>query len=81
MTPGPDLRFALVEDAAALLKLLPPSGRIVWPTEAGDMEALDEAFADIAAVLPGAKAAYREHKREVKARAALRLAMANGPRP
>ncbi len=79
--PGPDLRFALVEDAAALLNMLPPRGRIVWPTEAGDMEALDRAFADIAAVLPAAKADYREHKREVKARTALRLAMTNGARP
>ncbi len=75
---GPDLRFALVEDAAALLTLLPPADRIVWPTEAGDIEALDQAFAAIGSVLPKAKAAFVEHKRETKARNALRLAMVNG---
>lgn len=74
---GPDLRFALVEDAAALLNMLPSADRIVWPTEAGDIEALEDAFAVIAVRQREARAAFREHKREVRAGAALQAAMTN----
>jgi hypothetical protein len=76
---GPDLRFALIEDIAALVKLLPAPDLIVWPTEPGDLEALDQAFAAIG-ILPKVRASFAEHKRATKARRALQAAMVNGTR-
>lgn len=78
MARGPDLRFAVIEDAAALLRMLPPVEGVIWPTDQGDMDAVDEALAFMAAWLPKARAAHREHRRQVKARTALALAMGDG---
>lgn len=77
---GPDTRFAVIEDAVALLQMLPAPADIAWPTDAGDLEALDDALAWIRDWLPKARAAHKEHCRIVKAQAALRAAM-NTARP
>lgn len=65
----PDVRFGLVEDAAALTQMLPAPSDIVWPTEAGDIEALEDAFRWLSFWLPLAKSSFRRHKAEMKAQA------------
>jgi len=80
MSRGPDLRFAIIEDAADLLRMLPDPERVAWPCDEGDMAAIDDALAWLAAWVPKARAAHKEHRRVVKAHAALRMAMANGRR-
>ncbi len=94
MAAYPDTRFALIEDAAALIAMLPEPEQIVWPVEAGDQAAVDEAVAFIAAWLPRVKASRRAHRRELRERAQARraaaqriaaagvpAAMGNGTRP
>lgn len=61
-----DTRFAVIEDAAALLAMLPPAPQIAWPSDPGDQKAVDEALAFISRWLPAAKASRREHKRGLK---------------
>lgn len=61
---GRDTRFAAIEDAAALLRLLPAAEQIAWPVDAGDVEAVDESLRFIAAWLQPARASWRLHKRE-----------------
>ena len=90
----PDTRFAVIEDAAALLRMLPPPEQIAWPAEAGDQAAVDESVAFIAAWLPRVKASRRAHRRMLREQAAARraaaqriaaagvpAAMGNGTRP
>jgi hypothetical protein len=80
MPRGPDTRFAVIEDAADLLKMLPAAENIVWPTDPGDQQAVDEALQWLSAWLPRVKAARRLQRRMVKERAAAvrTLALANG---
>ncbi len=76
MSRGPDLRFAIIEDAADLLRMLPDPERVAWPCDEGDMDAIDDALKWMAAWVPKARAAHKEHRRVVKARTALQMAMA-----
>ena len=62
--PGNDTRFAAIEDAAALLRLLPAAEHIAWPVDAGDVAAVDEALRLIAVWLPPARRSWSLHKRE-----------------
>lgn len=52
MRRNQDTRFAVIEDAAALLEMLPAADEIAWPVEAGDSEAVDEALKTLSARLP-----------------------------
>ena len=61
-----DTRFALIEDAAGLLSMLPPAHEIVWPTDEGDLRAVDEALAFMSRLLPAVKASRRAHKRMMR---------------
>lgn len=61
-----DMRFELIEDAEAVLRMLPPPERIAWPTEEGDLEAVGEALAWLSHWLPRAKASLKAHKRELR---------------
>ncbi len=76
MSRAPDTRWAVIEDAVALLQMLPPADRIAWPSEAGDLEAVDEALAWMSTWLPRVKAARREHRRTLKGKAATLRAVA-----
>ncbi len=71
-----DTRFELIENAEAILRMLPAPERIAWPTEPGDLEAIDEALAWLSDWLPRAKASRKLHAQTMKA-----AAMANGARP
>lgn len=66
MPPAPpphDLRFELIEDAVATLRLMPVADKILWPVdELGDVEAVDEALAWLHAWLPKAERSWRAHK-------------------
>ena len=78
--PGDDTRFSAIENAHQLIRLLPPVARIRWPVEPGDVDALDEAMAGLKAWLPKADAAWRQHKRNLRATRAVPAAMGNGTR-
>jgi len=64
--PGTDTRFTAIEDAAALLRLLPAAEHIAWPVDAGDVIAVDEALRLIAGWLPVARKSWNLHKRELR---------------
>lgn len=70
MARGTDTRFAVIEDAADLLKMLPAAEQIVWPREAGDVAAVEEALRSIADRLPHVRASLRRHKRAMREMAA-----------
>ncbi len=61
-----DVRYAVIEDAADLLKMLPPADRIVWPSEPGDVAAVDEALRWLKTAVPELRRAWRLHKRELR---------------
>ncbi len=61
-----DIRFAWIEDAAGRFKDLPSPGRMVWPAEQGDIEAIDEAFRVLSELVPAYKASWRDHKRQMR---------------
>ncbi len=71
-----DTRFELIENAEALLRMLPAPERITWPTEAGDLEAVDESLAWLSDWLPRVKASRKLHQQAMRA-----AAMGNGTRP
>lgn len=77
----PDIRFAVIEDAAALLDMLPRPELIVWPSDPGDQEAVDAALRHIGELLPKLKASRRAHRRMLRERkaAALRIVAAGVP--
>lgn len=75
MPRSPDTRFAVIEDAAALLAMLPSAPEIAWPTDRGDLEALDDALAVLSVRLREIKASRREHRKRMRA------AAMNGVRP
>ncbi len=79
--PGHDIRFARIENAADSLRTLPAPDRMAWPTEAGDVEAMDDALRFLGEWLPAARAVWRLHKRSLKATAGVPAAMGNGTRP
>ncbi len=94
MAAYPDTRFALIEDAAALIAMLPAPEKITWPEDPGDIEAIETAIAQISVWLPKVKASRRAHRRELRERAQARraaaqrivaagvpAAMGNGTRP
>jgi hypothetical protein len=58
-----DTRFATIDDAVALLKLLPPVERIAWPLEPGDEQTVADALDWLAAWTPPARAAFRRQRR------------------
>lgn len=60
--PGSDMRFSRIENAADSLRTLPPVSQLAWPTEPGDVAAMDDALAFLDGWLPTAKAAWRQHK-------------------
>ena len=62
-----DIRFGVVEDAVTLLQMLPRLDEIVWPTEEGDVEAVAEWLKWLAAWAPPANAAFKRHRRELRA--------------
>ncbi|MFP5365147.1 MAG: hypothetical protein ACLGI5_20755 [Thermoleophilia bacterium] len=66
----------MIEDAAALLQMLPPADEIVWPTDPGDVEAVAEALAVLSARLPAVKASLRRHRRELREKARSQPALA-----
>lgn len=72
MARGTDTRFAVVEDAADLLRMLPPAERIVWPVEAGDVAAVEEALRWMTVQLPLVRASLRSHKRQLRSLRAVR---------
>ena len=49
--------------------MLPAADEIAWPTEKGDVEAVADALAVLSARLPAIKAAFRRHRRELRAAA------------
>jgi hypothetical protein len=62
---GPeDLRFAHIEEGVQILRMLPAPGRIVWPTDEGDLEVVGEAVEWLARFAPALARAWREHRRE-----------------
>jgi hypothetical protein len=62
-----DTRFATIDDAVALLNLLPPVERIAWPTEPGDEQTVAEALDWLAEWTPRARAAFKRHRRDARA--------------
>jgi len=72
-----DTRFAAIDDAVTLLKLLPPPADIAWPTETGDVEIVTDALQWLAAWAPAARASHRAHER---AKRAAQHAARNGTR-
>jgi hypothetical protein len=58
-----DLRFAHIEEATQLLRMLPPPDRIVWPSERGDVEAVGESIDWLAKNVPAIARAWREDQR------------------
>lgn len=69
MPRSADTRFAVIEDAAALLAMLPPAGEIAWPADKGDLEAVDDALAVISVRLRQIKASRREHRQRMRSAA------------
>lgn len=68
MSRSEDLRFTVLEDAAALVQMLPPDAEeIAWPSDQGDVKAVAEALAVLSARLPAVKASFRRHRRELRA--------------
>lgn len=67
--PGDDLRFARIEDAAGILEALPAPERLAWPTEEGDVDAVDAAMKLIADWYRRAAPAWKTHKADLKAQA------------
>jgi hypothetical protein len=67
-----DIRFTAIEDAAGLLDTLPKAEQIVWPTDPGDLQAIEEALAKFAAKLPPVRASLRRHKRMMREQRGLR---------
>ena len=63
--PGDDIRFTRIENAADSLRTLPSS--IAWPTEPGDITAMDSAFAFLTTWLPAAKTSWTQHKKDLNA--------------
>jgi hypothetical protein len=64
--PGDDTRFEAIEDANAVLRLMPAAERIVWPVEPGDVDAID---AEVKELLDHAKQIARSwslHKRALR---------------
>lgn len=61
-----DTRFATIDDAVALLNLLPPVDRIAWPVEPGDEQVVAEALDWLADWAPAARAAFKQHRRDVR---------------
>lgn len=70
MTPPPlpparfDTRFAAIDDARALLEMLPPPDKIVWPRDPGDEQTIAEALDWIADWAPKARREFKRHRRE-----------------
>lgn len=58
-----DMRFAAIDDAVALLKLLPVVDDIVWPTDEGDVQVVADALSWLAGWAPRANAAFKRHRR------------------
>ncbi len=65
--PGDDIRFARIENAASSLKTLPAWERLAWPTEPGDVDAMDEALDWFCAEMPAARKVWRVHKAALRA--------------
>jgi hypothetical protein len=66
MSRGLDMRFALIEDAADMLKMLPAPAEIAWPSDPGDIDAAEKALRYMTATLPGVRASLRAHKRALR---------------
>lgn len=64
--PEGDLRCFTIEDAADSLRGLPEFENMAWPTELGDMAAMDKATDFLAAYGPAVKRAWKAHKAELK---------------
>lgn len=77
-SPRTDTRFAAIDDAVTLLKLLPPVDEIAWPLEMGDEDTVAVGLQWLADWAPRANAAHKRHAREQ--RAARRAADRNGGR-
>lgn len=73
-----DTRFAAIDDAVTLLKLLPAPWDIAWPDEQGDVEVVTDALQWLVAWAPAARSSLRAHERS--RREAARVAR-NGTRP
>lgn len=63
-----DTRFELIDDAVALLRLLPDPDEIVFPEEAGDLDVVTDALAWMADWLPRTRAALKRHVAEQRRR-------------
>ena len=70
--PGRDTRFSTIEDAAALLRLLPAAEKIAWPVEPGDVAELDATLRWLGEWLPKARRSWRGHKALLPKRGKLR---------
>lgn len=77
-SPRTDTRFAAIDDAVALLQLLPPVDEIAWPLELGDEETVAAGLQWLAEWAPRANGAHKRHMRE--RRAARRATSRNGRR-
>lgn len=77
MSRSADTRFAVIEDAAALLQMLPAPEAIAWPSDPGDLKAVDEALVFIGRWARQAKAARKQHRVAMR----YRTAAMNGVRP
>jgi hypothetical protein len=70
--PGSDTRFSTIEDANALLLLLPAADQIAWPTEPGDVAAMDEEVKRLKDTATKLDASWRLHKRDLRGMRAVR---------
>jgi hypothetical protein len=61
-----DTRFANIDDAVALLKLLPDVERIAWPVDEGDIQVVGDALSWLAHWSPKANAAFKSYRRDAR---------------
>lgn len=67
-TESGDLRFAMIEDAVQMLKILPAPEECPFPTSRGDVASLDEAIKWLRQWTPRLDRAWRRHKRALRDR-------------
>jgi hypothetical protein len=62
-----DTRFATIDDAVALLKLLPPDVEtIAWPVDEGDIQVVGDALSWLARWAPRANSAFKSYRRDAR---------------
>jgi hypothetical protein len=62
-----DIRWSRIENAADSMKTLPAWGKMPWPMEDGDCEAMNEALDWLCAEMPAARREWRAYWKALKA--------------